>query len=94
MQAGTNNIAKNSEALGRHLFVSILYNKRVKLFCFDRVFVRPLPHQQVFRAATGRERGCDTIVFIIPACFARGSERSITEPRSHCWKYIQLRADS
>jgi hypothetical protein len=35
-----------------------------------------------------------TILFIIPACFARGSERSITGPRSHCWRYIQLRADS
>jgi hypothetical protein len=74
-----------------------LYNKQVKLCCFDRVFVRPLlrplPHQQIFRAATGRERGCDTILFIIPACFARGFERSITGPLSHCWKYIQLIAD-
>ena len=74
-----------------------LYNRRVQFCDFDRVFVRPflrpLPHQRILRAATDRERGRNATLLIIPACFARGSERSITGPNGYCWRYIKLEAD-
>ena len=34
------------------------------------------------------------MLLVVPACFARGSVRSIMEPHRYCWRDIQLRADS